>query len=206
MLTVISPVLLPTLSVKFLFLLQGLIPCHHPWKASPGAPRQMWSLFPMIHGVWLVPLSQLSCTQTCTIFDSACVLFSFRLVAPQGQGLLRRRKDRLCWSGKYSDCEILLESCKSYHLGKLSNRHTRSLCLITACIHARSVAPVMSDSMGCSPRVGSFVHGILQARIRGWVTMLSSRGSSQPRIELASPVSPALVGRFFTTSASWEAL
>ena len=32
----------------------------------------------------------------------------------------------------------------------------------------------------CSPP-GSFVHGILQARILEWITMPSSRGTSRPR-------------------------
>ena len=36
------------------------------------------------------------------------------------------------------------------------------------------------DPMDCSPP-GSFVHGILQARILEWVSMISSSGSSQPR-------------------------
>ena len=35
--------------------------------------------------------------------------------------------------------------------------------------------------------------------------MPSSRGSSQPGIESASLMSPALAGRFYTTSATWEA-
>ena len=35
--------------------------------------------------------------------------------------------------------------------------------------------------------------------------MPSSRGSFRPRVESASPVSPALAGRFFTTSATWKA-
>ena len=43
-----------------------------------------------------------------------------------------------------------------------------------------SLASIMSNSMDCSPP-GSFVHGILQARILEWVAMPSSRGSSQPR-------------------------
>jgi len=45
--------------------------------------------------------------------------------------------------------------------------------------------------MDCSPQ-GSSVHGILQARILEWVVTLSSRGSSQPRVKPAYPVSPAL--------------
>ena len=36
------------------------------------------------------------------------------------------------------------------------------------------------DPMDCSP-LGSFVHGIFQARILGWVAIFSSRESSQPR-------------------------
>ena len=37
--------------------------------------------------------------------------------------------------------------------------------------------PTLYDSMDCSPP-GSFVHGILQARIREWVAIPSFRGSS----------------------------
>ena len=40
--------------------------------------------------------------------------------------------------------------------------------------------PTLCDSMDCSPP-GFSVHGILQARIREWVAILFSRGSSQPR-------------------------
>ena len=38
----------------------------------------------------------------------------------------------------------------------------------------------LCDPMECSPP-GSSVHGILQARILEWVTILFSRRSSQPR-------------------------
>ena len=50
-------------------------------------------------------------------------------------------------------------------------------------MHACLVASDVSKSLwpvDCSPP-GSSVHGILQARILGWVIMLSSRGSSWPR-------------------------
>ena len=57
----------------------------------------------------------------------------------------------------------------------------------------------------CDPMLGSSVHGILQARILEWIAM-PSRGSSQPRDQTCiSYVSPGLAGRFFTTSATWEA-
>ena len=38
----------------------------------------------------------------------------------------------------------------------------------------------LCDSMDYSP-LGSSIHGILQARILEWITIPSSRGSSQPR-------------------------
>ena len=40
--------------------------------------------------------------------------------------------------------------------------------------------PTLRDPMDCS-LPGSSVHGVLQARTAGWVTMPSSRVSSQPR-------------------------
>jgi len=49
---------------------------------------------------------------------------------------------------------------------------------------------------------GSSVRGISQATILEWVAISFSRGSSNPGIE---PASPALAGRFFTTSSTWEA-
>ena len=58
--------------------------------------------------------------------------------------------------------------------------------------------------MGCSPP-GSSVHGILQARILEWVDMLPLGDHSLPGIEPAFLMPPALAGRFFTTSATWEA-
>ena len=61
------------------------------------------------------------------------------------------------------------------------------------------------DPMGHS-RQGSSVWGILQARILERVAMPSSRDLPDPGIEPASLRSPALAGRFFTTSTTWEAV
>ena len=72
------------------------------------------------------------------------------------------------------------------------------------CICAQSYPP-LCDPMDCGPP-GSSIRGILQARILEWVAMPSSRGSSQPRDQIQSLVSPALAGRFFTTTAPWEVL
>ena len=46
----------------------------------------------------------------------------------------------------------------------------------------------------------SSVRGILQARILEWVAI------SSPGIEPDSPMSPALAGEFFITSATWETI
>ena len=46
--------------------------------------------------------------------------------------------------------------------------------------------PTLCDPMDCSPP-GSSVRGILQARILGWIAILFSRVSFQPRIKPSSP-------------------
>jgi len=53
---------------------------------------------------------------------------------------------------------------------------------------------------------GSSVHGILQARILEGLPCLPSGDLPNSGIEPLSLMSPALAGRFFTTSATWEAL
>ena len=54
--------------------------------------------------------------------------------------------------------------------------------------------------MDCN-QSGCSVHGILQARVLEWVAMdLPDTG-----IEPAFLMSPALAGRFFTISTTWEA-
>ena len=62
----------------------------------------------------------------------------------------------------------------------------------------------MSDSanpMDCSPP-GSFIHGILQARILEWVAISSSRGSSWPRDQTYIS---CIAGSFLTHWATREA-
>ena len=60
----------------------------------------------------------------------------------------------------------------------------------------------LCDPMDCSPP-GSSVHGILQARIQEWFDIFYSMGSSWPR-DQAHGLCFLLVGRFFTTSNTWE--
>ena len=75
------------------------------------------------------------------------------------------------------------------------------------CVCAKSLqsCPTLCDPVNCS-LPGSSVQGIFQARIPEWMAVPLSRGSSRPRDQThISYVSPALAGRFFTTSAPWEA-
>ena len=59
----------------------------------------------------------------------------------------------------------------------------------------------LCDLMDCSPP-GSSVHGLLQARILGWVAISSARGSSQTREK--TQIS-RIAGRLFTVWATTEA-
>ena len=59
------------------------------------------------------------------------------------------------------------------------------------CMLSRFSLIRLCNSMDCSPSA-SFVHEVLQGRILEWVAMPSSRGSSKPRDQTASPVASAL--------------
>ena len=58
--------------------------------------------------------------------------------------------------------------------------------------------------MDCSPP-GSSAHGIFQAITLQWVARPPPGDLSDPGIKPASLISPALTGKFFTTSTTWEA-
>ena len=75
------------------------------------------------------------------------------------------------------------------------------------CVHAEWLQSCLSlpDPVDYSPP-GSSVHGILQARIPEWVTIIFSRGSSQLRNQTRVYFVSSIGGRFFTTRATWEAL
>ena len=62
--------------------------------------------------------------------------------------------------------------------------------------------PTLCDPMDCSPP-GSSVHGIFWARIREWLAIPFSRGSSRPRNQTWVPCT---AGRLFTDWAPREAL
>ena len=77
-----------------------------------------------------------------------------------------------------------------------------------SCMHA-CMQSHFSHAQLCNPMdytlPGSSVHGILQVRILERIAMLPPGDLPKPKIEPASLMSPALTGRLFTISATWEA-
>ena len=73
-------------------------------------------------------------------------------------------------------------------------------------MHAKSSqsCPSLCNPMDHS-QSGSSVHGTSQAKILGWLPFPSPGDLLAPGIKPASLMSPELAGRFFTTSATWEA-
>ena len=65
------------------------------------------------------------------------------------------------------------------------------------CVFVYAVASTLCDLRDCTrlPRPWIF-----QTRILEWAAISSSRGLPNPRVEPESSVSPAMAGRFFTTS------
>ena len=68
------------------------------------------------------------------------------------------------------------------------------------CVKSLESCLTLCDPMDCSPPDSS-VHGILQARVLGWLPFPSPEDLPNPGTEPVSLMSPALSGRFFT----WEA-
>ena len=78
-------------------------------------------------------------------------------------------------------------------------------CMCCVCAKSLQSCPTLCDPVDCS-LPGSSVDRILQAKILEWVAISFSRGSSKPRDQTHISIFPALAGRFFTTSTTWEAL
>ena len=72
-------------------------------------------------------------------------------------------------------------------------------------LHAKLLksCPTLCDPVDCSPPGSSF-RGILQAGIRSGLSYSLPGYLPNAGIKPTSLMSPALAGRFFTTSATWE--
>ena len=86
----------------------------------------------------------------------------------------------------------------------VKNRTFKYNVAILSCTKLLQLCLTLCDPVGCS-LPGSSVHGILQGKILEWVAVPFSGGLPDPGMEPVSLMSPALAGRFFTTSATWEA-
>ena len=74
-------------------------------------------------------------------------------------------------------------------------------CRLVVKLSVAQSCPIRCDPMDCS-LPGSSVRGILLARILDWVTIPSSRGSSQTRNQTKAS---HIVDRFFTSKDSFAA-
>ena len=97
--------------------------------------------------------------------------------------------------------EALFETEKHFHFKFLICRHSEDI----ICSYPPSMSVFNSQSFLtlCDPMDDSLpdssVHGISQARVLEWIAISFSKGSSGPRNRIASLVSPAMAGKFFTT-------
>ena len=103
------------------------------------------------------------------------------------------------------------ELCRSPYLQIFFNKHKPHTAWSVAgwiygYVHAELCQSCLTlcDPMDYSPP-GFSLHGILQVRILKWVAVSSSGDLPGPGTELTSLGCPALSGRFFTTSGTWEA-
>ena len=96
---------------------------------------------------------------------------------------------------------------KTKHLNILINlsiKTTEILHLLNVCSVAQ-LHPTLCSPMNYNLPASS-VHGVFHARILERVSVSSSRAIfSDPGMEPVTLASPAFAGRFFTTSATWEA-
>ena len=126
--------------------------------------------------------------------SSACPLFC------PGERLLSRRTSRLTSPGSTQTSPVRFSWTRDYPamidgvptcwpLTPITHTTQAALhgapasplcCVLCMWVLSPSSRIQLCDPMACS-QPGSSVHGILQARILGWVAMPSSRGSSWPR-------------------------
>ena len=90
----------------------------------------------------------------------------------------------LCFLRKFCQCSVVF--------GLAIGSRVRYTEWVLSCV------PFFCNPMDCSPP-GSSVHENFQARILECIAISCSRGSSDPGIETASPLSPELAGGFLTT-------
>ena len=86
-------------------------------------------------------------------------------------------------------------------LSRARGIHFRADDFVCLCVKVLQSCPTLCNPMECSPSMGF-------SRLEYWSGLLCPPPGNlpDPGIEPTSLMSPALAGRFFTTSATWEAL
>ena len=125
-----------------------------------------------------------------------------------GQFPPKLRKESLCLRDPGRSHRLCyLNSSFQIHYEELEGHARVFMAKSTWCIHQFYPHP-MTQSLQLSPILspyglysppGSSVHGILQARIRKWVAMSPSRGSSLPRDQTHISCISCIAGRFFSS-------
>ena len=85
----------------------------------------------------------------------------------------------VCFFLFVSVCVCMFTHSIACFSGGIKSNNQKGNMIISICSVAQ-LCPTLCDPMNYSPQ-GSSVHGILQARILGWVAIPFSGGSSQPR-------------------------
>ena len=100
--------------------------------------------------------------------------------------------------------DLLGLQCSASNVGILILIYQGFVILLCVCAESLQLCPTLCGPKNHSPP-GSSRHRIFWARTLEWVATSSSRGLPDPGTKPAPLMSPAPAGRFFTTSATWEA-
>ena len=180
-------------------------------KRDKYGPKQYIYLFKFIFGCtgfWFLCTGFLQLQQARATLSLWCMSFSLQWF------LLLQSTSSRCRG--FSSCnmqaqQLRLEGCRAMtqqlrHRGLVAPRHEKSSqtgyrthvpWVGCCCCPVTQSCPALCDLVDCSPS-GSFVHGLLQARILGWVAMPFFMGFPRPRDQTwVSYI--ALAGRFLST-------
>ena len=94
--------------------------------------------------------------------------------------------------------ELINKFCKVAGYEISTQKPLAFLC-VCVCVHAQFFSHVRLFATAWTVAHQAIIHGLSPARIPEWVSISSSRGSSQPRDQTCISSIFALSGRFFTT-------
>ena len=182
-------------------------PSHHPFSTClfsiPATWHQSWFAIALLLGWFTGFLYVCLPVRLLALWEHRCVLLSTLSPAPGSIPAIWVCPKRflgftflisLKWGLFTVLCQFQARYSLQQHISYCSLCHTVGPCWL-------SVLYIV----GCNCRLpGSSVHRILQARILEWMPCPLPGTLRDPGIKLPSLMSPALAGRLFTTSVTWE--